>query len=109
MFKPPKVDPEKYQIEVNDYFFLGDREKYEANPELKDTLIVYQNQANDLPNNSNRANMIKRKVRRSNSEEHETIKFRDPYDQKNARKLQRRDAELAPVALNQEPAQLFIR
>lgn len=43
MFKPPKVDPEKYQIEIDGEYYLGKRERYKPEDEVEGAILVYQN------------------------------------------------------------------
>lgn len=71
MFKPPKVNPVKYQIEVDKNLYRGDPKHYELTHD-DSHLVVYANQHTAMPKAR-----AKKRIKRSHSEEFETFKFVD--------------------------------
>ena len=116
MYKHPKIDPVKFQIEVDHEMYKGGREAYYRVNEQQH-LLVYQDQRHEVPNPppvhqaGARSSHFRRK-KRSNSFTLQTLRFRDPGllldedkgdEDEQPRKFQRKDEVKAPMALNCEP------
>jgi hypothetical protein len=91
MYKPPKIDPVKFQMNVTHDQFKGSKSRYYEERKEKE-LLVYQNQAKEVPPET----LTKRK-KRSMSEEFETLKFKDPIDGEKKHLLERRDDIFKPI------------
>jgi hypothetical protein len=84
MYKHPKIDPVRFQIEIDNDVYKGGREKYHEVNE-QHNLLVYQDQKLEVPLPTQEQNKTStnwtfksKRKKRSNSFTLETLRFRDP-------------------------------